>query len=137
MDKRIDIWNILHDGEITSVEQNGDILTMVVSIPYLRRRIQPLGDSFVLTIKSITQLDIFNYDGHTLSLTKEVEEARPEILSTDSTSMPIKINLTIGQMVMSFEDISITLDTGGAIDFEQMEKVCDDYWTEWKAKSRT
>ena len=52
MDKRIEIWNILHDGEITAIEgEDSDTLTMFVSIPYLRRRLKPIGDSFVLTME--------------------------------------------------------------------------------------
>jgi hypothetical protein len=35
MDERSAIWNILHDGEVTAVSEDGDILTIFVSIPYL------------------------------------------------------------------------------------------------------
>jgi hypothetical protein len=54
MDPRIAIWNILHDGEITAVSEDVGTLTMFVSIPYLRRRLTPLGDSFVLTPELLT-----------------------------------------------------------------------------------
>jgi len=42
MDQRIQIWNVFHDGEITAIsEEGGEALTMFVSIPYLRRRMEP------------------------------------------------------------------------------------------------
>lgn len=46
-DPRFGIWNALHDGEITiAVREATDVVVMFVSIPYVRRRIEPLGDSF-------------------------------------------------------------------------------------------
>lgn len=63
MDKRIEIWNVLHDGEITAISEDGDILTMFVSIPYLRRRLKPLGDSFVLTLEGVRRAECRGFNG--------------------------------------------------------------------------
>jgi hypothetical protein len=57
MDTRIAIWNVLHDGEITAISEDGDTLTMFVNIPYLRRRLKPLGDSFILTLAGVRQAE--------------------------------------------------------------------------------
>jgi len=63
MDERIAIWNVLHDGEITAVSEDGDTLTMFVSIPYLRRRLKPLGDSFVLTLAGVRRAECRDFGG--------------------------------------------------------------------------
>ncbi len=135
MDKRIEIWNLLHDGEITAIEQIGETLTVFVSIPYLRRKLRPLGDSFVLIISGLTRLEYSNYDGKPYSLAEEIEVAMTEILSTDSKAMPIKVHLTMGHLILDYQAISFTLDTGQTIAFEEIERTCEEYWTEWKAKA--
>ena len=137
-DPRIDIWNLLHDGEITAVtEENSDTLTMYVTIPYLRLRLEPIGGSFVLKLKGLRHFEYRFFDGTPLSLRKELESANiPEILSTDSTSMPVTIETSLGQIIIDFEKIQYALDTGQIIDFEMIEKACVDYWTEWEAKTK-
>ena len=138
MDTRIAIWNVLHDGEITAVAEDGDTLTMFVSIPYLRRRLKPLGDSFVLTLAGVRRAECRDFGGAASSaspLREELEIGSPEILSTESVSMPVTIETSLGQLVLDFESIRFALDTGQDTDYETIEKVCDEYWTEWKAKS--
>jgi hypothetical protein len=137
MDKRITIWNVLHDGEITAVSgENSDTLTMFVSIPYLRRRLEPLGDSFVLTLKGLKRLEFYNFDGTGKRTARdELEIGSPEILSTKSEAMPIRIETTMGYLILDFDSIEFAMDTGQEVKYEAIEKVCQEYWTEWKEKS--
>lgn len=135
MSETIEFWNVLHDGEITAFERNGDTLTMFVSIPYLRRRMKPLGDSFVLTLSGLTRADFLNFDGSPSSLTEELDGGLPEILSTDSSAMPVSIATTTGTMILDFKSITVTLDTGEPVSFDAIAKVCEEYWTEWKQKA--
>jgi hypothetical protein len=131
MDRRIQIWNILHDDEITAISGEGsDILTMFVSIPYLRRRLDPLGDSFVLTLSGITRLEFHDFDGTRETLQEQLDIGSPEILSTESDSMPASIAMSLGQLTLDFQSISFALDTGQAVEYEAIEKVCEEYWTE-------
>ena len=130
-DRRIQIWNILHDDEITAISGEGsDILTMFVSIPYLRRRLAPLGDSFVLTLSGITRLEFHDFDGTRETLQEQLDIGSPEILSTESDSMPASIATSLGQLTLDFQSISFALDTGQAVEYEAIEKVCEEYWTE-------
>ncbi len=129
MDKRIQIWNLLHDGQITAIAgENTKTLAMFVNIPYLRRKLEPLGDSFVITISGLIRQEFHDFNGATTSLREEMEIGTPEILSTDSESMPIKINTTMGRLTLDFQDISFALDTGHALEYETIEKVCEEYW---------
>jgi hypothetical protein len=131
MDRRIQIWNILHDDEITAISGEGsDILTMFVSIRYLRRRLNPLGDSFVLTLSGITRLEFHDFDGTRETLQEQLDIGSPEILSTESDSMPASIATSLGQLTLDFRSISFALDTGQAVEYEAIEKVCEEYWTE-------
>jgi hypothetical protein len=138
MDTRIQIWNVLHDGEITAVSEDGDTLTMFVSIPYLRRRLKPLGDSFVLTLAGVKQAVCRDFGGaasSACSLRDELEIGTPEILKTESESMPVTIETTMGQLILDFESIRFALDTGQPVEYETIEKVCEEFWTEWQAKA--
>jgi hypothetical protein len=137
MDRRIQIWNILHDGEITAISgEDGNKVIMFVSIPYLRRRLEPLGDSLVVTLSGLIRLEFHNFDGTTTPLREAIEIGTPEVLFTESESMPIKIETTMGQLILDFQSIGFALDTGQAIEYEAIEKVGEEYWTEWKAKTK-
>ena len=131
MDRRIQIWNILHDGEITAISGEGsDILTTFVSIPCLRRRLDPLGDSFVLTLSGITRLEFHDFDGTRETLQEQLDIGSPEILSSESDSMPVSIATSLGQLTLDFQSISFALDTGRAVEYEAIEMGCEEYWTE-------
>jgi hypothetical protein len=135
MNKRIDIWNVLHDGEITAVSGEGSQnIIMFVNIPYLRRRLNPIGDSFVLKLNNLKQIEFINFDGTINSLSEQLNIGSPEILSTESESMPITIETTLGKLILNFEDISFSLDTGEPIEFNTIEKVCEEYWKEWESR---
>lgn len=89
MDTRISIWNVLHDGEITAVSEEGDTLTMFVSIPYLRRRLKPLGDSFVITLSGVRCAECRDFGGAASSampLREALEIGAPERFSAASQS---------------------------------------------------
>jgi hypothetical protein len=136
MDKRIQIWNIFHDGEITALSNEDENTVIIfVSIPYLRRRLKPLGDSFVVILSDTKRIDFTSFDGATTtSLLEELEISAPEILSTDSESMPITIATTAGYITLDFQSIRFALDTGQAIEYEEIEKACNEYWTEWRER---
>lgn len=50
--------------------------------------------------------------------------------------MPVRIETTLGELTLSFQDIRFALDSGAAIEYEAIEKLCQDYWTEWNAKAK-
>lgn len=137
MDEQIQIWNVLHDGDITAVaEEDSDTIKMFVNIPYLRRRLDPLGDSFVLILEGVTELDFEDYDGNKSTLQEEIEVGSIGILSTDSESMPVKVFTSMGQLTLGYKRIRLFLDTGKEIDFETISRVCQEYWDEFKEKSQ-
>lgn len=135
MDPRIAIWNILHDGEITVVAMEDDALVMFISIPYLRERLAPLGDSFALRLFGFRSLAFANPDGKKKEFSvSDLAKCGIEILSTDSEVMPVKIYTTEGYLTIDFDRIEVALDTGRVIEYEEVEKACFAFWAEWKAK---
>lgn len=134
LDKRIQIWNLLHDGEIIAISENNLSLTMFISISYLRRRLPPLVDSFVLTLSGLNSLEFVNFDGTKTSLRTELEIGAPEILSTSSEVMPIKMKERWGGWNSTFRQSALLLDSGQPFEFEVIRKASEEYWEEWESK---
>jgi len=136
MDPKIEIWNLLHDGEFTAIEgEQSTTLRMFVSIAYLRKRLKPLGDSFVLTLTGLKRLEWHNFDGSVSSFREELDIGTPEILKTDSQTLPVTIETTMGSLILEFDAIRFNLDTGEEVSFETIVRVCEEYWTEWERKA--
>jgi hypothetical protein len=105
---------------------------MFVSIPYLRRRLKPLGDSFILTLGRVRRIEWRGFgDKDPSSLQEELKIGCPEILETRSESMPVTIGTTMGLLILDFESIQFALDTGQLVDYETIDKTSKEYWTEW------
>lgn len=52
--------------------------------------------------------------------------------------MPVEVRLSYGgHVVLDFASVTFTLDTGQPIAFEEIVKVAEEYWNDWKANSRT
>jgi hypothetical protein len=134
-DPRFDIWNVLHDGDITIVHREApDAVIMFVCIPYVRRRIEPLGDSFRLRLGGFRSIHFANDIGDTSSELDYVEGY--EILDILSETMPAKIQLAEGTLTLDFDTLDITLDSGQAIEYEQIRRVAQDYWDEFAARTK-
>lgn len=135
MDSRIAIWNTLHDGEITVVSKAGSDLVMFVSIPYLRKRLSPVGDSFALRLRGFRELKLQDWDGQEQGsdLEADLAESGIEILSTESDTLPVKIATTQGFLILDFDSLEIALDTGSVVSYEDVLRVCSEYWDEWEA----
>ncbi|MEM0966500.1 MAG: hypothetical protein AAGJ81_10160 [Verrucomicrobiota bacterium] len=135
MNDSIGIWNTLHDGEITVVEIRQGTVTMFVSIPYLRERLKPNGDSFILKLKGTKKIQFLDFDGEPKSdKWQDLAKNGIEILSTDSKEMPVRVITTMGFLDLDFEKLEIQLDTGAPTSYEDVRRACKDYWEEWSRK---
>ena len=134
-DPRLDIWNVLHDGEITvTAREAADVAIIFVSIPYVRRRIQPLGDSFRLRLCGFRGVHFENSIGDTDSELEEIEGY--EILDILSDTMPAKIQLTQGILTLDFDSLEMSLDSGQHVAYEEVLRVAQDYWDECAARTK-
>ena len=134
-DPRLDIWNVLHDGDITIVHRESlDVVIMFVCIPYVRRRIEPLGDSFRLRLGGFRSIHFANDIGDSCSELDYVEGY--EILALLSETMPAKIQLAEGTLTLDFDTLDISLDSGQAIAYEEVLRVAQAYWDEFAARTK-
>jgi hypothetical protein len=134
-DPRFDIWDVVHDGEITVVaREESDVIIMFVSIPYVRRRMAPLADSFRLRLGGFRSVNFSNDIGDSYSGLEDVEGL--EILETLSDTMPVRIQVTEGTLTIDFDSLDISLDSGQPISYEAVWRVAEDYWTEFAARTK-
>jgi hypothetical protein len=134
-DPRFNIWNALHDGEITIAErETPEVLVLFVSIPYVRRRIPPLGDSFRLRLGGFRGMVFDNEIGDTSSEVEDLEGL--EILECLSDTMPVMIQVTAGKLMLDFNSLEISLDSGQPITYEEIVRAARDYWDEWSKRSQ-
>ena len=134
MDDRIEIWQVLHDGEITVVRQDGKHLTIFVSIPYVRERIAALGDSVVLHLYGLSKFELLDSSGNVQSNDPvSLSEEGYEILSTTSDTLPVTVKLSMGSMRLEFERIEVALDTGATVAISVIADAHDSYWREFEA----
>lgn len=136
MDARVAIWNTLHDGEITVVAKEGADLVMFVSIPYVRERLKPIGDSFALRLRGFRGFQLLDGVGRKKSSDVQEDLAKNgiEISSAESETMPVKVATTAGYIVLDFDEIEITLDTGRFVSYEEVLQAATEYWEEWSAQ---
>jgi hypothetical protein len=135
-DPRTDIWNTLHDGFVTVGARDGDALVLFVSAPYLRARFRPIGDSFALRLGAFrsARLRASNGDLSELDL-DELPTCHLEILSAASTSMPVAVELTTGELLLDFDSLRIFLDTGAELPYSELRTQADRYWAEFEARA--
>lgn len=137
IDHRIAIWNTLHDGEITVVSHEDDgTFVMFVNIPYVRSRLKPIGDSFVLKLGGLKSIEFVNYDGESIPFEEELGLIKIEILSTDSKALPVSVATTDGFLKLDFETLDLFLDTGQEVRYSEILQASENYWAEWEAKSK-
>ena len=135
-DPRIQIWNVLHDGEIASVSpENAQAIVMFVAIPYLRRSFEPMGASFVLSLSGVTRFEFQHFDGEVTSLDQALRVGGPQILSAGSESMPVTVETSMGQLRLDFQSLSLSLDTGQSIRFDALHDTAEGYWAALRARA--
>jgi len=139
MNKEIEIWNILHDGVLTVFpSENEALLTIFVHIPYLRKRIEPIGVCFVLKLSGVKSYKFFDFDGKEEELNESLNAMGIEILSASSigAAMPVEIQTSLGTIVFEYENIGLYLESGNEVSFEAIEKASTEYWQEWSEKTK-
>jgi hypothetical protein len=133
-DPRIGIWDVLHDGEITILQLEApDVLTMFVSIAYVRRRITPLGDSFRLRLGGFRAIELDNGIGSRYTDFWEIEDAT--IIQPMSETFPAEIEVAEGKLTIDFDSLDTFLDTGQPISYAEMIRAAQDYWDEFRANA--
>jgi len=58
------------------------------------------------------------------------------ILNAESDTMPATIQLAQGTLMLDFDSLEKSLDTGQPISAEEVYRAYEDYWAEWLKRSQ-
>ena len=137
MKEEIEVWNLLHDGLLSLfIEENSTSITAFVHIPYIRRRISPIGVCFVLKLSGVKSCIFKDFEGNEESLAKIFNSNSPDILNVESEEMPITICTTFGNLTLEYENMKVFLDSGIEVDYKTISNACSEYWEKWSSKNK-
>jgi hypothetical protein len=130
MNQRADIWNILHDGEIAEIKRDSQQnLQLRIYIPYLGNMFPEVGENIWVDLHNTKKFEMRIWDEDlTTSDFDKIVSTGTEILSTESTDVPLHIVSTRGDLFIDFESFSLSLDSKNKITFDELTDACSRYW---------
>ena len=127
------LWSYLHDGVVSHVEGGPpDNVRITVTIPHLRKLWASDGQAIHVILFDCDDLYWDSYDtpeGDTTTDMSMVEVASPTILQVNSLDDRLVLNTESGDLVMSYAFAELELDTGEAIDLEELREKSEWYWS--------
>jgi len=109
-----------------------------VSIPYLREMFSADGEDIVVELANCTRLSmkIWEEDVTTDDL-KRIVDTNASILSTESDDVPVHVFTSLGELDIDFDELSLSLDNGRRITFEELCEACESYWDRWEKEAKS
>jgi len=134
MNQRADIWNILHDGEIAEINRKSTHhIQLRIYIPYLGNMFPEVGENIWVDLHNTKKFEMKIWDEDiTTSDFDKIVSTGTEILSTESTDVPVHVVSTLGDLFIDFESYSLSLDSGKQITFDELVDGCSRYWKNWE-----
>lgn len=128
------LWNLLHDGSIVGIEGAvpGDV-SLHVAIEYLRDRFPGSGSGFVVHLSGCTQLSYQPYDEAVITDLAAIAALEPEILGAETTD-PLEVACAMGTLILRYESVTLSLDTGGGVSLDTLDAAAQSYWEEFDAR---
>lgn len=142
------IWNVLHDRSITKI--TGVVpgtIRIDVEIIYLRERFKDPGETIQITLTDCTRFAYRDYEDKDLNKDfitdpPTIAATELEILSAEMVNGFARVTCASrkgqgGELEVAAVDGSLTLDSGRAITLEQLIQVADEYWEDFRTRSKT
>jgi len=135
------IWNILHDGELTEIK--GTIpgrLTIKVEIKYLANILQGQYDHIIIILQNCT---LFEYER--LWKKDEIEiftdlaalnTISPKLmaLSCDEMDDYLLIYDICGSIKTRYDSVELRLEDGNSLSFQELDNASQEYWENFGKK---
>jgi hypothetical protein len=138
-----DVFSILHDGCITTFEENTKGLLLTVECLYLAEKVNPNYEWFYVELIEIKKLE-FEAWSNPVSLpakiirdSKEIFQAELEILSADILADDVRIccnqhdtdyDYCGGNLLLNCNAIKIYDQSKNELSIDYMDKICNQYW---------
>ncbi len=146
----VDLFNILHDGEILDAEFSEGTLNLKVGIGYLANRVNPNFDTFQVTLKEVENLSFRTWprlkdeEPSLLNIIDDIFKPPLDILESNLMDNGyVEIICNQKAVASDFCGGNLQLKTTGAIvrdesgkqySIDELGTICEEYWDEWKKR---
>ncbi len=125
------VWNLLHDGHVCALERRADGVRATVSCLYLRERLQPPGEHFLLDLLGCDRIEYQPYGGEALTELGAIATAGPDLVSAESGPEGITVWGSEGTLRLRYEALRLALDDGSPLSLDELDAQARGYWTEF------
>jgi len=130
-----DIWGVFHDGVVKLIEGTvPGTLKLEIEIDYLRRMFPEPGDRFVVMLIGCSKFVYAGYDEPPTEDLSHIQSREPEILYITS-EQPVVLDCNEGTLEIEYDEMTVGLESGQAVDYETLASACRKYWTDWKSRT--
>ncbi|WP_018152063.1 hypothetical protein [Leeia oryzae] len=131
----VGFWALLHDGgiEVITGTVPGEV-SVEISVRYLRQQFPGEGTGFRVNLSDCTRFTYQEYDSSLIENIDAIVALSPEILGVGKGEHPVVVNCVMGTLTMSYGAVSLYLDTGEEISFDELVIASKKYWDAWTAR---
>ena len=145
-----DIFSIFHDGDIVQWKIEGENLTLEVSIEYLASRINPDYSKFTVTLYGVDKIHFTTWPSDLesspvlISDTAKIFDSNLEILEGNIKRTLIEVicnhhspkyEYCGGELYLIAESATVIDEGSQSYSIEDLDKLCSEYWEEWKNRN--
>lgn len=125
------IWNLLHDGTVIAAERSGADVRLTIEVEYVRRRLTPPADTFVLVLLGCSRLAYTPYDEAEIEDLATLVQREPDLVEAVVEGDTLVVWGGSGVLRVRYEGLSILLDEDTPTDLDAVREAARSYWEEW------
>lgn len=132
----VEFWGLLHDGGIEAI--HGEVpgtVSVEISIGYLRQQFPGDGTGFSVELVNCREFAYREYDSMPVTDFDAIVALDPEIVSVENDANRVVVHCVMGTLTTSYECVSIYLDTGEEVSFDELSAASRTYWDSWAQKN--
>ena len=144
-----DIFSIFHDGGISAWAGNKDLLTLTIDCEYLAEQIDKSFDKFYVELSVIDKIELdpwanpFGVPTVIKTELHDIFKTELEILSADIKDNAVVVTCNQhdtyfdycgGNLTISCLSIKVFDQSKKELTIAQLDKICNEYWNEWREK---
>jgi len=134
MDMELEFCGLMHDGGIDTIRgEVPGIVSIEVSIQYLREQFPGEGTGFRIVLANCSELTYREYDSTPVTDFDSIVALEPEIVSVEKCESSVVVNCVMGTLTTSYEAAAIFLDSGEEVSLDQLASCSKSYWYAWAA----
>lgn len=134
----VEIWNLLHDGNIASIrgECPGNV-SVKVEIEYLCEVLSAKSTFIWVHLHGCSTIAYTPFhDSTCITALSQLRDCDFEILSAKNEGNHISVCCTDGILHLNYVDTTCELDNGTSVTLDTLLQACQKYWDEWSHRER-